>query len=137
LEAGYVLEEDCNREGREIRESGRKFWEERYRSHFDNLFDSIGNLFKAMAEDPLNKRFGEDWARLTRDLLFDSEGSLKFKPELWADIRTVFVPTLVDQVSMLRCSDKHHLTLYCTRFNMFPYHASSTRMTPWTSSLRI
>lgn len=35
----------------------------------------------AMGEDPLNKRFGEDWARLTKDLLFDSKGSLKFKPE--------------------------------------------------------
>ncbi|KAF9235766.1 hypothetical protein BU15DRAFT_89476 [Melanogaster broomeanus] len=91
LEAGYVLEEDCKRE----------FWDEKYRSHFDNLFDSTGNWFKAMAEDPLNKRFGEDWARLTRDLLFDSEGSLKFKPELWSDIRKVIVPTLVEQIGYI------------------------------------
>jgi Family of unknown function (DUF5923) len=52
-----------------------------------------------MGEDPTNKRFGEDWARLTKDLLFDSEGSLKFKPELWSDIRKVIVPTLVDKVA--------------------------------------
>jgi hypothetical protein len=51
-----------------------------------------------MGDDPLNKRFGEDWARLTKDLLFDSEGSLKFKPALWHDIRKVIVPTLVDKV---------------------------------------
>ncbi|KIJ60506.1 hypothetical protein HYDPIDRAFT_170143 [Hydnomerulius pinastri MD-312] len=98
LEAGYVLEDDCNREGREIRESGRTFWDEKYRGHFDNLFNSIGDWFSAMGEDPLNKRFGEDWARLTRDLLFDSEGSLKFKPDLWSDIRKVIVPTLVDKI---------------------------------------
>ena len=42
--------------------------------------------------------FGEDWARLTKDLLFDSEGSLKFKPELWMDIRKVILPSIIDQV---------------------------------------
>jgi len=41
--------------------------------------------------------------RLTRDLLFGSEGSLKFKSGLWNDIRTVIVPTLVDKVGMLMC----------------------------------
>jgi len=93
-----VLEEDCNREGNEIRESGRKFWEQKYKTQFDNLFDAIGKWFSAMGEDPLNKRFGEDWASLTRDLLFDSEGSLKFKFELWSDIRKVILPTLVEEV---------------------------------------
>lgn len=46
----------------------------------------------------MNKRFGEDWARLTKDLLFDSEGSLKFKPELWNDIRKVILPQIIDKV---------------------------------------
>ena len=44
-------------------------------------------------------RFGEDWARLTKDLLFDGEGSLKFKPDLWMDIRKVILPSIIDQVS--------------------------------------
>jgi hypothetical protein len=51
-----------------------------------------------MGEDPLNTRFGEDWARLTKDLLFDSEGSLKFKPDLSMDVRNVLLPTLLDKV---------------------------------------
>ncbi|KAG1723281.1 hypothetical protein EDB19DRAFT_1645363 [Suillus lakei] len=101
LEAGFVLEDDCNREGNEILESGRQFWDVKYKEHFDNLFDAIGKWFSAMGEDPLNKRFGEDWARLTRDLLFDSEGSLKFKPDLWSDIRNVILPTMVKQVGYL------------------------------------
>lgn len=101
LEAGYVLEEECDREGHEIRESGRKFWDEKYRGHIDHLFNAIGDWFSAMAEDSLNKRFGEDWVRFTRDLLFDSEGSLKLKPELWSDIRKVIVPTLVDKVGYI------------------------------------
>lgn len=101
LEAGYVLDEGCNSEGNEIRESGRKFWDGKYRTHFDNLFNAVGKWFSAMADDPLNKRFGEDWARLTKDLLFDSEGSLKFKPELWSDIRKVIVPALVDKIGYI------------------------------------
>lgn len=52
-----------------------------------------------MGDDPLNKRFGQDWARLTKDLLFDSEGSLKFKPDLWNDVRKIILPTLIDRVS--------------------------------------
>ncbi|KAA1478008.1 hypothetical protein DENSPDRAFT_867808 [Dentipellis sp. KUC8613] len=101
LEPGYVLEPACNTEGRELRESGRRFYDEKYKSHFDGLFETIGNWFRAMGEDPLNKRFGDDWARLTKDLLFDNDGSLKFKPELWMDIRKVILPALVDQVGYI------------------------------------
>ncbi|KAH8992986.1 hypothetical protein EDB92DRAFT_520703 [Lactarius akahatsu] len=98
LEPGYVLEPKCNSEGREVRDSGRRFYDEKYKSQFDHLFDSIGTWFSAMGEDPLNKRFGDDWARLTHDLLFDREGGLKFKPDLWMDIRKVILPAIVDRV---------------------------------------
>ncbi|KDR71966.1 hypothetical protein GALMADRAFT_253273 [Galerina marginata CBS 339.88] len=101
LEPGYVLEPDCNNHANKLREIGKQFYDEKYRDHFDNLFNSVGNWFKAMGDDPLNKQFGEDWARLTRDLLFDSEGSLKFKPDLWNDIRKVILPTLIDQVGYI------------------------------------
>src|SRR5882672_8462590 len=101
LQAGYVLEPDCNSRGNHIRDSGRQFYDGKYKNHFDNLFSSVGDWFKAMGEDPTNKRFGEDWARLTKDLLFDSEGSLKFKPDLWNDIRKVILPTLVDKVGYI------------------------------------
>ncbi|PPQ71059.1 hypothetical protein CVT26_011461 [Gymnopilus dilepis] len=101
LEPGYVLEPDCNNHANRLREIGRQFYDEKYKNHFDNLFNSISGWFKAMGDDPLNKQFGEDWARLTRDLLFDSEGSLKFKPELWNDIRKVIMPTLIEQVGYI------------------------------------
>lgn len=38
LQPGYVLEPHCNTEGREIRENGRGFYDDKYRDHFDNLF---------------------------------------------------------------------------------------------------
>ncbi|KXN83436.1 hypothetical protein AN958_01450 [Leucoagaricus sp. SymC.cos] len=101
LESGFVLEPRCNAEGRELRETGRHFYDDKYRYHFDNLFNSVSAWFNAMSEDPLNKRFGEDWARLTKDLLFDSEGSLKFKPELWNDIRKVILPQVIDKVGYI------------------------------------
>ena len=102
LEDGYVLEDDCrSREGKEIRESGRKFWDEKYRTHFDNAFNSIGDWFSAMGRDSLNERFEWEWEKLKRDSFFDNEGSLKFKSGLWSDICSVIVPTLVDKVCLL------------------------------------
>lgn len=98
LEPGYVLQPICNTEGSKLRDSGRVFYDEKYKDHFDAVFNSIGTFFSAMGEDPLNARFGQDWARLTKDLLFDSEGALKFKPELWSDIRKVILPAVIDKV---------------------------------------
>jgi hypothetical protein len=96
-----VLEPACNTQAKSLRESGRTFYDDKYRTHFDNIFSSTGNWFRAMGDDPLNRRFGEDWARLTKDLLFDSEGSLKFKAQLWNNIRKVILPTLVDKVVLV------------------------------------
>ncbi|KAI1788073.1 hypothetical protein LXA43DRAFT_974992 [Ganoderma leucocontextum] len=98
MEPGFILEAKCNDEANSLRESGRRFYDDKYKGHFDNLFSAAGDWFRAMGEDPLNKRFGEDWARLTKDLLFDSDGSLKFKPQLWLDIRKVILPSIIDQV---------------------------------------
>ncbi|KIM73152.1 hypothetical protein PILCRDRAFT_81370, partial [Piloderma croceum F 1598] len=96
LQAGYILEPDCSNRDNQIRDSGHQFYNGKHKKHFNNLFSSVADWFKAMG-DPTNRRFGEDWVRLTKDL-FDSEGSLKFKPELWSHIRKVIVPTLVDKV---------------------------------------
>lgn len=118
LQPGYVMEPDCNNQANHLRETGRQFYDEKYQGQFDNLFNSIGTWFKAFGDDPvcafyhyncllaylllqLNKRFGEDWARLTKDLLFDSDGSLKFKSDLWKDIRKVILPALVEEVGYI------------------------------------
>ncbi|OCH87448.1 hypothetical protein OBBRIDRAFT_837378 [Obba rivulosa] len=98
LDPGFVLEPKCNEEANRLLDSGHRFYDDKYKQHFDNLFSSMGDFFRAMGEDPLNKRFGQDWARLTKDLLFDSEGDLKFKPELWMDIRKVILPSIIDRV---------------------------------------
>lgn len=104
LEPGYVLEPDCNNQANRLRDSGRSFYDDKYKSHFDNLFGTTADWFRAMGDDPLNKRFGEDWARLTKDLLFDDSGSLSFKSDLWMDIRKVIVPSLIEHVCLLLSS---------------------------------
>jgi hypothetical protein len=88
-----------------------------------------------MGEGPTNKRFGEDWARLMKDLLFDSKGCLKFKTDLWNDIRSIIVSTLVDQVRI-----SFHFTLYWVsdiplfrRSATFTSLASSALVTPLIS----
>jgi hypothetical protein len=78
LQPSYILEPDCSSHGNQIRDSGCKFYDGKYKAHFDNLFSSIGDWFGAMGKGPTNKRFGEDWARLTKDLFFNSKRCLKF-----------------------------------------------------------
>ena len=56
LEPGFVLEPKCNDEANKLREDGRRFYDEKYRDHFDNLFNSVKDWFRAMGDDPLNKR---------------------------------------------------------------------------------
>lgn len=46
----------------------------------------------------VNRQFGQDWAKLAKDLVFNSEGELTFKRELWDDVRKVLLPTFIDKV---------------------------------------
>ncbi|KIY52213.1 hypothetical protein FISHEDRAFT_35804 [Fistulina hepatica ATCC 64428] len=98
LEAGFILEPACNTEANRLRKEGRRFYDDKYKTHFDDLFNSFANFFKAMGDDPLNVRFGQDWARLTKNLLFNSDGQLQFKTELWHDVRTIILPAVVDRI---------------------------------------
>lgn len=54
LEPGFVLEPNCNSEGRQLRETGRHFYDDKYRDHFDNLFNNVSAWFRAMGEDPVS-----------------------------------------------------------------------------------
>lgn len=98
MQPGYILEDQANDRGNQLRESGRQYYDEKYNEHFTNLWNSFADWGNAWTQDPLNRRFGQDWQRLAKDLLFDSEGSLKYKPELWRDIRKVVVPGLVANI---------------------------------------
>lgn len=101
LEPGYILEDASTKEGRELRDSGRQYFEGKYKGHFQRFFDEVARWFTAMAEDPLNVRLGDDIKRLTKDLLFDENGSLTFKPALWEDLRRYILPSLIEQIGYI------------------------------------
>lgn len=98
LEPGYILDDESTREGEKIRDDGRQYFEHKYKGHFENLGNQTQTFFTAMGDDPLNQRFGEDWKRLTKDLLFDSEGNLSYKPRLLNDIRRVILPSVISNI---------------------------------------
>jgi hypothetical protein len=147
LEPGYILQPACNTEARNLRDESRQFFDEKYRDHKDAMFDRVGEWFKAFAEDPLNKRFGDDWARLTKDLLLDEKGGLTYKPHLWNDFRAVVMPELARQVAYIpipriEYSDKaldlviENLTLQGRNLfpNIFEVHGSTfMRLSPYGS----
>ncbi|EMD37684.1 hypothetical protein CERSUDRAFT_105609 [Gelatoporia subvermispora B] len=98
LQPGFVLDDQCNEQANTLRDNGRQFYDGKYKGHFDNLFNSITDWFSAFGSDPLNRRWGSGWAKLTKDLLFDSDGNLQYKPELWQDIKNVILPGLIDWI---------------------------------------
>ncbi|KAI0666645.1 hypothetical protein C8Q78DRAFT_994733 [Trametes maxima] len=98
LQPGYILDDQANERANALRESGRQFYDDKYKSHFDNLFNNVQAWFGAIAEDPLNKQIGNNFAQLAKDLFFDGDGNLKFKPELWADVRQQIIPGFIDQL---------------------------------------
>ncbi|KAJ3798154.1 hypothetical protein GGU11DRAFT_682172 [Lentinula aff. detonsa] len=100
LTPGYVIEPASSNRGRELFESGKRFYG-KYREHFDNVFDGIGKFVGGIGSDPLNRQFGTDIQRLTKDLLFDSDGKLTFKPELWNDVRTTIIPGLIQRIGVI------------------------------------
>jgi hypothetical protein len=92
------LQPDSDRAASELTKNGRQYWDGKYRSHFEGVFDRIGTFFGAMGDDVLNKRLGDDLGRLSRDILFDAEGKLTYKPELWQVIRKVILPSIIERV---------------------------------------
>jgi len=98
LETGWILDDESTREAQELQDSGKYFFTDKYKGHQERLFDEIQLWFQAMGDDPLNIRFGDDIKRITKDLLFNAEGNLTFKPKLWNDIRNVILPSLIRQI---------------------------------------
>lgn len=104
-EPGFIMKDEANSQARQLTESGKKFFvaaegrdQGKYVPHKDRLFEEVQTFFTGMGEDPLNKKFGEDWKRLTKDLFLDSEGNTQFKPHLWSDIRDPILPQLLQHV---------------------------------------
>ncbi|KAJ3757565.1 hypothetical protein EV360DRAFT_45784 [Lentinula raphanica] len=107
LTPGYVIEPASSNRGRELFESGKRFYvptnnvRGKYRQHFDNVFEGIGKFVGGIGADPVNKQLGTDIQRLTKDLLFDSDGKLTFKPELWNDVRSTIAPGLIQRIGLV------------------------------------
>ncbi|GAA5833009.1 hypothetical protein JCM3766R1_000397 [Sporobolomyces carnicolor] len=100
-EPGYIMKDECDRRGRELRDSSKKFWdpkEGKYAGHKDRFFDEVQAFFTSYADDGLNQRLGESVKTLFSDLLFNSDGNLEYKPHLWKDIRSVILPELFKQI---------------------------------------
>jgi len=104
LEPGFILQDSSTQEAEDLQEEGRFYFnpqEGRYAPHKDALLNAISSFFKAMGDDPLNKKLGEDVSRMTKDLLLDASGSLTFKSHLWKDIRQVIAPAVLNQIGVI------------------------------------
>ena len=82
LEPGFILAPLFDNQARQLRDESRQFFDVKYKAHRDNFVDAVQAWFRAWGEDPLNKRFGNDWSTLVKDLLFNETGNLTYKPHV-------------------------------------------------------
>lgn len=106
LEPGYVMKDDANKDARQLRDSGKRFFaandgqpQGKYKPHADRIWDELQIFTRGMAEDPLNKQFGENWHALFKDLIYDEAGKPTFKSQLIEDIVQTILPSLLTEVS--------------------------------------
>lgn len=76
------MTEQCDEDGRALRENGKKFWDEKYAGHRENLFHAVEEFFYAYNEDPLNKKLGVDVKNLVKSLALDGDGGFSFSLSL-------------------------------------------------------
>lgn len=50
MEPGYVLQPDSDTRANQLKEDGRVYWNDKYKSHFDNVFNQVGKFFTAMGD---------------------------------------------------------------------------------------
>lgn len=91
-EHAYVLNESSTTDGKALVERGQKLLGEDYKPHTDNILNQVRDFFTAMGEDPVTKKLGDDFKALWRHLFYDEQGSLKYKPHLWQDVRQHILP---------------------------------------------
>lgn len=80
LQPGYVLDDQCNERGRQLRETGREFYDGKYKGHFDKLFNSVAEWFRAWAEDPLNRRYVLSCVHMLTKLRYTSQYRQQLRP---------------------------------------------------------
>ena len=54
-----------------------------------------------MHTDICHRRIGSNFAQLAKDALFDADGNLTFKPELWADVRQKIIPGFISELGYI------------------------------------
>lgn len=101
LEEGYILQDQSTEDGKQIREKGRKFWDHKYKGHRQDLLDSIEEFAYAYNDDPLNKQLGVDIKQLLKDLVYDGDGKLTYKPHLISDLRHTIIPQVLGKAGYL------------------------------------
>ena len=100
-EEGYVMTDAATDDGNRLTDSGKRFWDHKYRGHREDLFNAIEEFAYAYNEDPLNRQLGVDIKNLIKDLGTDDQGKITYKPHLIADLRHVILPSVLGSIGYI------------------------------------
>ncbi|KAI3320455.1 hypothetical protein HD806DRAFT_506424 [Xylariaceae sp. AK1471] len=98
---GYIMEDECNEEWRQLYDHGNYLLRDRYRTHTDRIVNEVKFLADQFDQDPQNKTFGAAVQKLFKDLGNDENGKPTFKPHLIKDLTEVILPAVFEKVAYI------------------------------------
>ncbi|KAI9140957.1 hypothetical protein BKA69DRAFT_1125317 [Paraphysoderma sedebokerense] len=82
-------------------ERGRDIMTRNYQRDTDRLVREMNGFMTAYSSDPVTTALAENMRHITNDLMYDSEGNMTFKAELFNDFRNVILPALVKELRFI------------------------------------
>lgn len=98
---GYIMEDDCNEQWRQLYDRGNILLRDRYRRHTDRMVNELKFLGDQFDKDPQNKAFAVAMQKLFNGLGHDEHGKPAFKPHLVKDLVEVIIPAALERVAYI------------------------------------
>lgn len=98
---GYIMQDECNEQWRQLYDSGNYLLRQKYRTHTDRIVNEIKFLADQFDQDPHNRAFSASLQKLFKDLGHDENGKPAFKPHLLKDLTEVIIPAAFENVAYI------------------------------------
>ncbi|KAI9312359.1 hypothetical protein BX666DRAFT_1865994, partial [Dichotomocladium elegans] len=100
-EPGYANDEQSTEDGKRLVSRARELTQGRYSGHFDHMFNEAKSFLRAMNDDPMACELEQALAQIHKDLWYDGDGNVAFKPHLLADMRITLIPAFLEFIKVI------------------------------------
>ncbi|KAI1430971.1 hypothetical protein GGR50DRAFT_682107 [Xylaria sp. CBS 124048] len=100
-QSGYIMDDDCNEQWRQLYDRGNYLFRDKYKKHTDHVINELRFLADQFDKDPQNRAFAAAMQKLFNDLGNDANGKPAFKPHLIKDMFEVIIPAALERAAYI------------------------------------